>query len=72
MLALSSGNVGKYELLTVKDALPKKLFLERSTEIKWSTYSPLGSELKKQIDIAKDQYQLKTKQMLVTTTEKMM
>ena len=51
-LALSSGNVSKYEFLTGEDALPK-MFLERAAIIKEAEYSPLLSELKKQKDIAK-------------------
>ena len=43
--ALSSGNVGKYELLTGKDVLPEKDLLE---------YSPLGSKLKKQTNIVEN------------------
>ena len=51
-MALSSGNVSKYEFLTGEDALPK-MFLERAAIIKEAEYSPLLSELKKQKDIAK-------------------
>ena len=50
--ALSSENVGKYELLTGNDVL-----LEKAATIKRFEYSPLGRELKKQTDIVKDQYQ---------------
>ena len=47
---LSSGK-GKYEFLTGKGQL------EKAATIKRFEYSPLGSELKKQTDIAKKQYQ---------------
>ena len=33
ILALSSGNVGKYEFLTGKDVLPGKELLEKATTI---------------------------------------
>ena len=52
ILALSSGNVGKYEFLTGEKVLPEKGVLEKAATIKRFEYSPLGSELKKQIDIA--------------------
>ena len=55
--ALSSRNVSKYELLTGKDVLPEKGLLEKAAIIKRFEYSPLGSELKRQTDIAKKQYQ---------------
>ena len=55
--ALSSGKVGKYKFLTSKDVLPEKDFLEKAVAIKKFEYLPLGSELKKQTDIAKKQYQ---------------
>ena len=45
ILALSSGNVSKYEFLTDKDFLPEK-YLGKATTIKRFEYSPLGSELK--------------------------
>ena len=54
--ALSSGNVDKHEFLTGKDVLQEKDFLEKAAIIKTFEYSALGSELKKQTDIAKDQY----------------
>ena len=53
---LTSGNVDKHEFLTGKDVLPEKDFLEKAATIKTFEYSALGSELKKQTDIAKDQY----------------
>ena len=49
---LSSGNVCEYELLTGKSLLGK------AATIKKFKYLPIGSELKKQTDIAKDQYKL--------------
>ena len=50
---LSSGNVSKYEFLMCKNILPEKGLLEKAAAIKRFEYSPLGSELKKQTDIAK-------------------
>ena len=55
--ALSSRNVSKYELLTGEDVLPEKGLPEKAATIKRFEYSPLGSELKRQTDIAKKQYQ---------------
>ena len=46
ILALSSGNVSKYELLTGKDVLPEKDLLEKAATIKRFEFVPLGSELK--------------------------
>ena len=40
--AISSGNLGKYEVLTGKDLLPEKDLLEKTTLIKRFEYSPLG------------------------------
>ena len=54
ILALSSGNVGKYDFLTV---LLEKELSEKATTVKRIEYSPLGSELKKQTDIVVKQYQ---------------
>ena len=72
VLALSSGNVGKYDFLTGKDVLPQKGLLEKRFAIKRFEYSPLGSELKKQTGIAQDQYKLlKDQKMLLITIEKM-
>ena len=53
--ALSSDNVSKYAFLTVQDV--EKDLLEKAATIKRFEYSSLGSELKKQIDITKKQYQ---------------
>ena len=44
--ALSSGNLGKYEVLTGKDLLPEKDLLEKTALMKRFEYSPLGKELK--------------------------
>ena len=52
-----SGNVGKYEFLAGEEVLPEKGLLENAATIKRFEYSPLGSELKKQNDIAKTRYQ---------------
>ena len=46
--------VRKYEFLTGEDVLPEKDLLEKAASIKRYKYSPLGSELKKQTDIAKN------------------
>ena len=53
VLALSSGNISKYEFLTGEDVLPEKQLLEKAEIIKKFEYSPLGSELKKKIVIVK-------------------
>ena len=52
--ALSSKNVGKYELLTGKAVLLEIGLLEKSATIKRFEYSPLGSEFKKQTDTSKN------------------
>ena len=54
ILALSSGNVSKYELLTRKDVLLEKDLSEKAATMKRFEYSPLGKELKAQTDIAKN------------------
>ena len=54
--ALLSWNVSKYEFLTGKDVLPEKYLREKVTTIKRLEYSSLGSKLKKQTDIAENQY----------------
>ena len=51
--ALSSRNVGKYEPLSDKDVLSEKALLVKAFAIKRFEYSSLGSNLKKQTDIAK-------------------
>ena len=43
ILALSSGNIGKYEILTRKYVLPEKGVLEKATESKRFEYSSLSS-----------------------------
>ena len=55
-MALSSGNVSKHGFLSGEVVLPKKGILEKAAAIKRFEYSPLGSGLKKQTDIAKDEY----------------
>ena len=50
-LALSLGNVSKYEFLTGKDVLPEKDLLGKAATLKRFEYSPLGSELKKQTSV---------------------
>ena len=52
----SSENVSIYEFQTGKVVLPEKDLLEKSATIKRFEYSLLGSELKKQTDIAEKQY----------------
>ena len=54
---ISSGNVGKYKFLTGKYVLLETGQLEKAATIKRFEYSPLGIELKKQTDIAKERYQ---------------
>ena len=56
ILALSSRNISKYELLTSADILPEKRNLEKAATIKRFECSQLRSELKKQNNIAKDLY----------------
>ena len=57
-LALSSGNVGKYEFLKGKYILQKKKLLQKAVTIKRFEYSLLGKEFKAQTDIAKYQFKL--------------
>ena len=56
-MALSSANVSKYEFLTGKDVLLEKEMLQKAVTIKSFEYVALDTELKKQTDIAKKQYQ---------------
>ena len=63
--ALQSANVSKCEFLTGKDVLPEKNLLEKAATIKRFEYYPLGSELKKQTGIAKDQYKFCKEQINV-------
>ena len=53
ILTLSSGNVSRYEFFTGKDVLPENL-LEETTKIKRFEHSSLGSELKKQTELARN------------------
>ena len=53
--ALSLWNISKYEFLPGKDVLPEKDLLEKAATIKKFEYLLLGSELKKQTDIAEKQ-----------------
>ena len=53
IFALSSENVRKYEFLTDEDVLPELDLLEKVATTKRFEYSSLGSDLKKQPDIAK-------------------
>ena len=50
----SSINVGKYKSLTSADVLPENYLLWKAAAIKRVEYSRLGSEFKKQTDIAKN------------------
>ena len=54
--ALLSENVSIYEFLTGKVVLPEKDLLEKAATMKRFEYLLLGSELKKQTDIAEKQY----------------
>ena len=53
ILALSSRDLVKYESLASKNVLSETDLLEKVATIKRFEYSPLGSGLKKQTDIAK-------------------
>ena len=57
IFALSSRNVGKYEFSISEEVLPEKGLLEKVAAIERLERLPVGSELKKQIDIGKKQYQ---------------
>ena len=69
-MALSSGNIGKYEFLTGKDVLAEKGLLEKAATVKRFGYSTFSSELKKQTDIAKDQYKFYKDQMNVNNNNR--
>ena len=56
ILAVSSRNSGKYKFLTSEDVSSMKGIIEKAVKIKRFQYSALGSDLKKQNGIAKDQY----------------
>ena len=64
-MALSLGNVGKCNFLKGEDVFSEKGLLEKTAKVKKCEYSPLGSELKKQTDIAKDQYKLLKVQKII-------
>ena len=49
--ALSSGNVSKYEFLTLKDILSKKELLKKDAALKSFEYSPLGKTFEVQTNI---------------------
>ena len=55
--ALSSGDVGKHELLTGKDVLLEKDLLEKASAIKRFEYLPLCKKLQAQTSAAEKQYQ---------------
>ena len=57
ILALSSENVGRYEFLTSKDVLREKDLLDKVATIKIFKYLRLGSEVNRQTEISKKQYQ---------------
>ena len=57
LFALSLGIVSKYEFFTGKDVLSEKDLVEKAAALKRFEYSPLGKELKKQINVAEKQYQ---------------
>ena len=57
ILALFSGNVSKYKLLTDRDVLSGKGLLEKAAAIKIFEYSPFRKRIKAQTDIAEEQYQ---------------
>ena len=53
IFALSSRNVGKSEFSISEEVLPEKGLLEKVAAIERLEYLPVGSELKKQIEIGK-------------------
>ena len=59
--AIQLVNDAKYEFLTDEYVLPEKYLLETAATIKRFEYSLLGSELKKQTDIAEKEYQISDK-----------
>ena len=73
ILALSSGNVGKYEFLKGKNILPEKGLLEKAATIKRFEYSLLGKEFQAQNDNAKGQLKILKYQkkilLLISTTK---
>ena len=54
----STVNIGKYNFLASEGVLQEKELSEEAATTKRFEYSTLGSELKKQTDIANDQYNL--------------
>ena len=57
MFPSSSGNVGKYEFLTIKNFLPGKELLEKAATTKLFDFFSLGQELKVQSSFAENHYQ---------------
>ena len=57
ILALSLGNLGKIWIFDRWGVLPERDLLEKAGTFKWFEFSPFGSELKKQTDFGKKQYQ---------------
>ena len=55
-MALSSGNLSKYEFFNWQRCFTGKAFLEKAVKIKRPEYSPLGSKLEKETDIVEKQY----------------
>ena len=53
-MALLSGNVVKYKLLTGENVLPEKGLLETAAAIKKYEYLPLRSELKSALTLQKN------------------
>ena len=51
---LSSGNIKKYKFLTGKEIMQEKGLLEKAATIERFEFSPLGSELKKETGIKKN------------------
>lgn len=58
IFALSTENVTKYEVLACGNILPEIKILEKAATIIKFEYLSLGSDFKKQTDIAKDQSKL--------------
>ena len=56
ILALSSGNAGKYEFLTEKHLLLGKYFLGKAHTVKRFEYSPLDSQLKSKLALEKNNF----------------
>ena len=57
MFASSSGNVSKYEFLTIKNFLPGKELLEKVATTKLFEFFSLDQELKVQSSFAENHYQ---------------